>query len=107
MEIDLVDHHDGFDTTTLLSAWATAPYLHDGSAATLADAIASHASAVDLSNADLSDIARYIAELETNRSPIRPIQPIRSIRPTRVPNMLALYTHRERMDAASPHCNWG
>ncbi|MFN7144071.1 MAG: PKD domain-containing protein [Myxococcota bacterium] len=33
---------DGLDTPTLLGAWSTAPYLHDGSAPTLADAIRAH-----------------------------------------------------------------
>ncbi len=32
----------GLDTPTLLGAWATPPYLHDGSAATLEDAIRAH-----------------------------------------------------------------
>jgi CxxC motif-containing protein (DUF1111 family) len=32
----------GIDTPTLLGAWATAPYLHDGSAATLGEAIRAH-----------------------------------------------------------------
>ena len=33
---------DGLDTPTLLGAWATAPYLHDGSAATVEQAIEAH-----------------------------------------------------------------
>ena len=33
---------DGFDTPTLLGVWDTAPYLHDGSADTLQDAITAH-----------------------------------------------------------------
>ncbi|MEZ4287376.1 MAG: DUF1929 domain-containing protein [Polyangiales bacterium] len=41
---------DGFDTPTLLGVWATAPYLHDGSAPTLTDAIAAHSSAADLAS---------------------------------------------------------
>ena len=32
----------GIDTPTLRDVWATAPYLHDGSAATLADAVRAH-----------------------------------------------------------------
>jgi cytochrome c peroxidase len=32
----------GIDTPSLLDVWATAPYLHDGSAPTIADAIQAH-----------------------------------------------------------------
>ena len=32
----------GIDTPTLRDSWATGPYLHDGSAATLADAVGAH-----------------------------------------------------------------
>ena len=32
----------GIDTPTLRDVWATAPYLHDGSAPTIADAITAH-----------------------------------------------------------------
>ena len=38
----LGEAYSGFDTPTLLGVWATAPYLHDGSAPTLADAIVAH-----------------------------------------------------------------
>ena len=34
----------GIDPPTLRDVWATAPYLHDGSAATLADAVRAHTS---------------------------------------------------------------
>ncbi len=55
---------DGIDTPTLRDAWLTPPYLHDGSAATLEDAIARH-SGVNLSSAELSELATYLEELET------------------------------------------
>lgn len=51
---------DGLDTPTLLGAWATAPYLHDGSAETLEDAIRAH---TDLDDKTLADIARFVCSL--------------------------------------------
>ena len=60
---------DGIDTPTLRGVWATAPYLHDGSAATLEDVFSSAApdSAHDtsgLSADDRSDLLQYLLELE-------------------------------------------
>ena len=53
----------GVDTPTLLGLWATAPYLHDGSAATIADAIQAHFNlAVSPTDADL--ISQYLLELK-------------------------------------------
>ena len=37
-----LDHADRFDTPTLVELWRTAPYLHDGSAATLRDVLTTH-----------------------------------------------------------------
>ena len=51
---------DGLDTPTLLGSWATAPYLHDGSAETLEDAIDAHA---DLDASTLADIAAFVRSL--------------------------------------------
>jgi YVTN family beta-propeller protein len=53
----------GIDTPTLRSVWQTAPYLHDGSAPTLAAAIAAH-SGVSLSASDLSALAAYVAQTD-------------------------------------------
>lgn len=61
---------DGLDTPSLQSVWATPPYLHDGSAATLEDAIARHDSAAGLSNPAISDIAHYLRTVE--REPTQP-----------------------------------
>ncbi len=60
---------DGLDTPTLLGLWAGAPFLHDGSAAALADvfALAPPGSAhdvADLDASDLDDLLRYLLELE-------------------------------------------
>jgi hypothetical protein len=53
---------DGFDTPTLLGAWFTAPYLHDGSAPTLEQAIAAH-SGIATTAAERTAIAAFVAEL--------------------------------------------
>ena len=55
---------EGIDTPTLLGAWRTAPYLHDGSAATLQTAIAAHAGNT-LTDDELNKLAALIRELES------------------------------------------
>jgi hypothetical protein len=52
----------GIDVPTLRDAWATAPYLHDGSAATLEAAITAHAGH-GLATADVTRVAAYVREL--------------------------------------------
>ena len=52
----------GIDVPTLRDAWATAPYLHDGSAATLEAAITAHAGH-GLASADVTRLAAYVREL--------------------------------------------
>jgi hypothetical protein len=52
---------DGLDTPTLLGAWATGPWLHDGSAPTLRDAIAAHADAP--TGAALDEVTAYVEGL--------------------------------------------
>jgi YVTN family beta-propeller protein len=52
----------GIDIPTLRDVWATAPYLHLGSAATLGDAIRAHSS-VTVTEAELSDLSAYVAEI--------------------------------------------
>jgi len=55
---------DGFDTPTLLGAWATAPYLHDGSASTLADAISAHVLDDEpLTDDELAALVRFVESL--------------------------------------------
>lgn len=51
---------DGLDTPTLLGAWATAPYLHDGSAADLQAAIRAHTHVADLDEETLATIAAFV-----------------------------------------------
>jgi large repetitive protein len=47
---------------TLRDAWATAPYLHRGQAATLGDAIRAHAG-ITVTDAELSNLAAYAAQI--------------------------------------------
>ena len=53
----------GFDTPTLKGVWATAPYLHDGSAQTLAQAINAH-SDVSLSGSALGELVSYLQQID-------------------------------------------
>lgn len=55
---------DGLDTPSLQSVWASPPYLHDGSAATLEDAIERHDSALGLSGGTVDEIAHYLRTVE-------------------------------------------
>jgi len=48
----------GIDTPSLSDAWATAPYLHDGSASTLAAAITAHVPG--LADGDLAEVATFV-----------------------------------------------
>jgi YVTN family beta-propeller protein len=52
----------GIDIPTLRDVWATAPYLHDGSAVTVADAIAAHGN-VSVSGAELLNLVAYVLEI--------------------------------------------
>ena len=54
---------DGVDTPTLLGAWATAPFLHDGSAADLRSAVLAHDGADALASAELDAIVRFVRSL--------------------------------------------
>ena len=52
---------DGLDTPTLVDVWSSAPYLHDGSAATLEDAVAAHTSIV-LTATERTQLAAFLNE---------------------------------------------
>jgi large repetitive protein len=52
----------GLDMPTLRDAWQTAPYLHDGSAATLADAISAHNN-VTLNATQLAQVTAFVAQI--------------------------------------------
>ncbi|MBO6574116.1 MAG: DUF1929 domain-containing protein [Rhodothermales bacterium] len=53
----------GIDTPTLRGVWATGPYLHDGSAATLGDAVQAH-SGVSVSAGDLANLVAYLQAID-------------------------------------------
>jgi cytochrome c peroxidase len=64
------DHEgDTFFTPTLVEVWRTAPYLHDGSAATLEEILTEknrgdrHGRTSDLSPAEKADLVAYIRSL--------------------------------------------
>lgn len=60
----------GIDSPTLRDVWATAPYLHDGSAATLEDAIRAHSSLnLSLSANDLSNLSAYLKQIGAEEAP--------------------------------------
>jgi YVTN family beta-propeller protein len=63
----------GIDPPTLRDVWATAPYLHDGSAATLADAVRAHTN-VTLSATDVNAVSAYLREIgsEEASAPVPP-----------------------------------
>jgi YVTN family beta-propeller protein len=52
----------GLDTPTLRDVWATAPYLHDGSAATVADAVQAH-SGLNLSAGQLAQLTAFLQQI--------------------------------------------
>ncbi len=69
---------DGLDTPTLRGVWASAPYLHDGSAATLADVIdrsgPAHGDAASLSAQEKRELEAYLLQLD-GREPAAPLGP--------------------------------
>ncbi len=52
----------GIDVPTLRDVWQSAPYLHDGSAADLAAAVAAH-SDISLSDADMSQLLAFLRQI--------------------------------------------
>ncbi|HTE42579.1 MAG TPA: galactose oxidase-like domain-containing protein, partial [Steroidobacteraceae bacterium] len=52
----------GIDIPTLRDVWTTAPYLHDGSAATVAAAIRAHNN-VDVTDAELPNLVAYVSQI--------------------------------------------
>lgn len=57
----------GIDTPTLRGVWATAPYLHDGSASTLSDAVSAHEK-YTLTPLELHLLSKYLQQLD-DRAP--------------------------------------
>ena len=58
----------GIDVPTLRDVWATAPYLHRGSAATLGDAIRAHAG-VTVTDPELANLVAYVAQIGGQEAP--------------------------------------
>jgi YVTN family beta-propeller protein len=63
----------GIDPPTLRDVWATAPYLHDGSARTLDDAVRAHTN-VTLTAAEVTSVSAYLAQIgsEEATAPVPP-----------------------------------
>jgi YVTN family beta-propeller protein len=65
----------GLDTPTLKGVWDTAPYLHDGSAATLLDVLTTanaagrHGTTAGLTAAQLSDLVAYLQQIDDSVDP--------------------------------------
>jgi mono/diheme cytochrome c family protein len=57
----------GIDVPTLRDVWATAPYLHDGSAATLEDSVRAH-TGVNITDTDLAKLAAYLREIGSDET---------------------------------------
>lgn len=57
----------GIDPPTLRDVWATAPYLHDGSAATLEAAVRAH-SGVTISDTNLASLVAYLREIGSDEA---------------------------------------
>src|SRR5262249_47824147 len=55
----------GFDTPTLLGVWATAPYLHNGSAASLADVLTNTAHVGTLTSTEQNQLLAYLEEADS------------------------------------------
>ena len=54
----------GIDTPTLISLWNTGPYLHDGSAIDITEAVAAH-SGTSLTAQQLNDLGAYLNQLDS------------------------------------------
>lgn len=55
----------GIDTPTLKDVWWTAPYLHDGSAVTLSDAVLAHDGVtIDAGSADMANLVAYLEQID-------------------------------------------
>ena len=68
-DVGTLDTHSGpqvaLDTPTLLGLWATGPYLHDGSAPTIKDAIIAHTALnLPLTDGELTQLAAYVAQID-------------------------------------------
>src|SRR5690606_26131297 len=53
----------GIDAPTLRDAWSSGSFLHDGSAATVAEAIAAHTALGAFSQGDLTRLSAYVLQI--------------------------------------------
>lgn len=93
----------GIDAPTLRDVWATAPYLHDGSAPALADAITAHAG-VTLSATELANLTAYVEQIGSLESTAPADTTVPSI-PTLF--KVALVTRKPQLSWASSTDNIG
>ena len=69
----------GIDTPGLRGVWATGPYLHDGSAASLLDVLTTanaagrHGAASTLTAAQRSDLVAYLQQIDDRIDPLAPV----------------------------------
>ncbi len=68
----------GLDIPTLRDVWATAPYLHNGSAPTLQAAIQAHSN-LSLSATDLSNVVSYIEQIGNDITDIIVVPPSEAV----------------------------
>ncbi len=55
----------GFDTPTLKGIWNTAPYLHDGSAKTLKEAVIAHSKVkMSITDSEMDDLVSYMNQID-------------------------------------------
>jgi large repetitive protein len=66
----LNDTLDGFDVPTLRDVWATAPYLHNGSAPTITAAVQAHNN-VALNPTDLANVVAYVQQIGSEEVVVR------------------------------------
>ena len=57
------DEGELFDTPTLIESWRTAPYLYDGSAVNMQEAIKSHGNSESLTEKEFDDLVEYVLSL--------------------------------------------
>jgi len=94
--VDELTIDGGLDTPTLRGLWNGAPYLHDGAALTVEDAILAHTSNVDfnvasLSDTELSQLADYLLQIDDSEpAPANPTAPPPTVDPDGDSNVLAV-----------------
>jgi len=72
---------EGLDTPTLRGVWETAPYLHDGSAATLGEVLIDrngsqlHGATLDLTQEELDDLVQYLLQIDNTARENEPGRP--------------------------------